>query len=266
MFIPLYDTNRLRHIRLQYVTIGLIVANALVFLVTTIGGENFNNAAVLGLGFIPSVVHNTAELSPEFIVIPESLSYLTYAFLHADIFHLGGNMLFLWVFGDNVEDALGHIRYLIFYLLCAIAGAAFQGLVAWDSQVPLIGASGAIAGVVAAYLVLYPRVKVWVLVFARIPLRIPAFIPLILWIGFQVVMFAAGGENQISWACHIGGIIAGGVLVLIMRSRGVPLLAGDDGEPEPADQPAASTGPAPADPAPTQPETRWGRGGASGQN
>ena len=131
---------------------------------------------------------------------------------------------------------------------------------------PLIGASGAIAGVVAAYLVLYPRVKVWVLVFARIPLRIPAFIPLILWIGFQVVMFAAGGENQISWACHIGGIIAGGVLVLIMRSRGVPLLAGDDGEPEPADQPSVSTGPAPADPAPTQPATRWGRGSASAQD
>jgi rhomboid family protein len=261
MFIPLYDTNRLRHIRLQYVTIGLIAANALVFLITTIGGETFNNAAVLGLGFIPSVVHDTAELSPQFVVIPESLSYITYAFLHADIFHLGGNMLFLWVFGDNVEDALGHIRYLIFYLLCAIAGAAFQGLVAWDSQVPLIGASGAIAGVVAAYLVLYPRVKVWVLAFARIPLRIPAFIPLILWIGFQVVMFAAGGENQISWACHIGGIIAGLVLVLIMRSRGVPLLAGDD-EPEPA----ASAAPAPADPAPTQPETRWGRGGASGRN
>ncbi|ESX56651.1 membrane protein [Mesorhizobium sp. LSHC424B00] len=216
MFIPLYDSNRLRHIRLQYVTIGLIAANALVFLITTIGGENFNNAAVLGLGFIPSVVHDTAELSPQFVVIPESLSYLTYAFLHADIIHLGGNMLFLWVFGDNVEDALGHIRYLIFYLLCAIAGAFFQGLVAWSSEVPLIG--------------------------------------------------AAGGENQISWACHIGGIIAGGVLVLIMRSRGVPLLAGDDGEPEPADQPAASTGPAPAGPAPVQPETRWGRGGASGHN
>ncbi|TIN49836.1 MAG: rhomboid family intramembrane serine protease, partial [Mesorhizobium sp.] len=82
--------------------------------------------------------------------------------------------------------ALGHIRYLIFYLACAAAGAFFQGLVGWDSQVPLIGASGAIAGVVAAYLILYPRVKVWVLAFARIPLRIPAFIPLVLWILFQL--------------------------------------------------------------------------------
>ncbi|MBN9269544.1 MAG: rhomboid family intramembrane serine protease, partial [Mesorhizobium sp.] len=191
MFIPLYDTNRLRHIRLQYVTIGLIVVNALAYLATTVGGEQFTNAAVLGLGYIPSVVHHTAQLDPRFVVIPESLSYLTYSFLHADIFHLGGNMLFLWVFGDNVEDALGHLRYLIFYLACAVAGAFFQGLVAWDSQVPLIGASGAIAGVVTAYLILYPRVKVWVLFLARIPLRIPAFIPLLLWIVFQIVMFAA---------------------------------------------------------------------------
>ncbi|WP_095084856.1 rhomboid family intramembrane serine protease [Mesorhizobium sophorae] len=264
MFIPLYDTNRLRHIRLQYVTIGLIVVNALVYFATALGGENFSNAAVLGLGFIPAVVHDTAELDPRFVVVPESLSYLTYSFLHADIFHLGGNMLFLWVFGDNVEDALGHVRYLIFYLLCAIAGAAFQGLIAWDSQVPLIGASGAIAGVVVAYLILYPRVKVWVLAFARIPLRIPAFIPLVLWVAFQVVMFAAGGEDRISWACHIGGIIAGAILVLVLRSRGVPLFAGPDEDVPvaPADQPAAE----PVTPDPPAATPRWGRGNASGSD
>ncbi|MGX7875127.1 rhomboid family intramembrane serine protease [Mesorhizobium sp. ORM6] len=266
MFIPLYDTNRLRHIRLQYVTIGLILVNALVYCATALGGENFTNAAVLGLGFIPAVVHDTAQLDPRFVVIPGSLSYLTYSFLHADIFHLGGNMLFLWVFGDNVEDALGHVRYLIFYLLCALAGAAFQGFVAWDSQVPLIGASGAIAGVVVAYLILYPRVKVWVLAFARIPLRIPAFIPLILWVLFQVVMFAAGGEDRISWACHIGGIIAGAVLVLVLRSRGVPLFHAADEDtvaPTPDQPPAVAEPAAPEPPAAT---ARWGRGNPSGPN
>ncbi|BCH14504.1 MULTISPECIES: rhomboid family intramembrane serine protease [unclassified Mesorhizobium] len=264
MFIPLYDSNRLRHIKQQYVTIGLIAFNTLIYFATALGGEQFTNAAVLGLGFIPSVVHDSAELAPQFVVIPESLSYVTYSFLHADIFHLGGNMLFLWVFGDNVEDALGHIRFLAFYLLCAIAGAFFQGLIAWDSQVPLIGASGAIAGVVAAYLILYPRVKVWVLAFARIPLRIPAFIPLILWILFQIVMFAAGGEDQISWACHVGGIIAGAVLVLILRNRAVPLLAGAE------EETALVVGPAPAvaeptasEPLPAQSAPRWGRGTAS---
>ncbi|MBN9253119.1 MULTISPECIES: rhomboid family intramembrane serine protease [unclassified Mesorhizobium] len=265
MFIPLYDTNRLRHIRLQYVTIGLIVVNALAYLATTVGGEQFTNAAVLGLGYIPSVVHHTAQLDPRFVVIPESLSYLTYSFLHADIFHLGGNMLFLWVFGDNVEDALGHLRYLIFYLACAVAGAFFQGLVAWDSQVPLIGASGAIAGVVTAYLILYPRVKVWVLFLARIPLRIPAFIPLLLWIVFQIVMFAAGGEDQISWACHVGGIIAGAVLVVVLRSRGVPLLAPADVEPDAPSDP--TPGVAEPDPRPAAPPPhRWGRGSAPGSD
>ena len=266
MFIPLYDTNRLRHIRLQYVTISLILANVLVYLATKLGGENFTNAAVLGLGFIPSVVHDKVELAPEFVVIPEKLSYLTYSFLHADIFHLGGNMLFLWVFGDNVEDALGYFRYLVFYMICAVAGAFVQGLVAPDSQVPLIGASGAIAGVVTAYLILYPRVKVWILAFARIPLRIPAFIPLVLWILFQVVMFAKGGEDQISWACHVGGIIAGSILVLVLRSRGVPLLAGADGEPDPTPvvQPPTVPGqPATSEGAPAQPASQWGSGAAT---
>lgn len=224
MFIPLYDSNHLRTIRLQYVTISLIALNVIAYLATTIGGEEFTNAAVLGLSFIPSVVNHTAELSPQFVIIPENLSYLTYAFLHADIFHLGGNMLFLWVFGDNVEDALGHYRYLLFYVACAIGGAFFHGLVAPDSQAPLIGASGAVAGVVAAYLILYPRVKIWILAFGRIPLRIPAYIPLALWILLQFGMFALGGEDQISWACHIGGIITGAVLVVLLRRRNVPLV------------------------------------------
>jgi membrane associated rhomboid family serine protease len=132
-------------------------------------------------------------------------------------------MLFLWVFGDNVEDALGHFRYLVFYLACAIGGALFHGMVAPDSQAPLIGASGAIAGVVVAYLILYPRVKIWILAFARIPLRIPAYIPLALWILLQFTMFALGGEDQISWACHVGGIISGAVLVFLLRRRNAPL-------------------------------------------
>ena len=221
MFIPLYDTNRLRHIRLQYVTIGLIVVNALVYLATTLGGENFTNAAVLGLGFIPSVVHDKVELSPEFVVIPESLSYLTYSFLHADIFHLGGNMLFLWVFGDNVEDALGHFRYLVFYLACAAGGALLHGMVAPDSQAPLIGASGAIAGIVAAYLVLYPRIKVWVLAFGRIPLRVPAYIVLALWIGLGVFVSIYLRDAPQAYAGMLSGYSAAIIGLLTAYSAAV---------------------------------------------
>ena len=203
---------------------------------------------------MPKII-DTAELPAQYILVPESFSYITYAFLHADMLHLGGNMLFLWVFGDNVEDALGHFRYLVFYLACAVAGAFVHGLVGPDSQAPLIGASGAIAGVVTAYLILFPRVKVWILAFARIPLRIPAYVALALWILLQVVMFLAGGEDQISWACHVGGIVAGAALVFLLRRRNVPLTDEEIVVPVPveAGEPIA------VEPPPAAPAPRWGR-------
>jgi membrane associated rhomboid family serine protease len=256
MFIPLHDANSLRHIRLQYVTIGLIVVNVIVYALTSLGSEAAVQAAVFGLGYIPSVVFDTVELPPQWVLIPEDFSYVTYSFLHSDIFHLGGNMLFLWVFGDNVEDALGHFRYLIFYFACAAAGAFAHGIAAPDSQVPLIGASGAIAGVVAAYLMLHPRVKVWILAFARIPLRLPAYIVLVLWILFQFLMLATGGEQSVSFAAHVGGIICGAILVVVMRRRGVPLFDRQIVTPR-----AVETAPAsiPARPAPAAPPSPWGR-------
>jgi membrane associated rhomboid family serine protease len=224
MFIPLHDANDLKHIRAQYVTIGLIAANVIVFFLTVMGTDAQMHAAVLGYGYIPAVAFDRAVLPAELDMVPVWATYVTYAFLHGDIFHLGGNMLFLWVFGDNVEDALGHARFLAFYLLCAVAGALLHGLIMPDSHAPLIGASGAVAGIVAAYLLLHPRVKVWVLAFARIPLRIPAWTVLGLWVGFQFFMLAFAGEDQISWAAHVGGILMGATLVLFMRRRGVPLF------------------------------------------
>lgn len=224
MFIPLHDANQLRHIKRQYVTLGIIALNVFAWLATSLGGADFAQATVIGLGYIPSVAYDIAYLPPELELVPAPLTYVTYAFLHADLLHLGGNMLFLWVFGDNIEDALGHVRFLIFYLACAIAGAAFHGVVVPESQSPLIGASGAVAGIVAAYLVLHPRVKLWVLAFARIPLRVPAWTALALWIIYQFAMFGLDRENQVSWAAHIGGILAGAVLVVILRRKNVPLL------------------------------------------
>lgn len=255
MFIPLHDANSLKRIKLQYVTIGLIAANVVVFLLTGLGSERAVTAAVYGFGYIPSVVFDKVSLPPDLEIIPEDLTYISYAFMHADIFHLGGNMLFLWVFGDNVEDAMGHVKFLIFYLLCAIGGALFHGFLAPDSQVPLIGASGAIAGVVTAYLFLHPRVRIWVLAFGRIPLRIPAYIALVLWILFQFAMFGMGGEDQISWSCHVGGIIAGAVLVLFLRNRDVPLFDREVVTPRSVlvEQPSAVR------PVASRPAPRWGR-------
>jgi membrane associated rhomboid family serine protease len=225
MFIPLHDTNSLKHIKVQYVTIGLIAINIAIWLMTgPLASQNFANATVLGLGYIPALAFDYAQLEPSLVLVPESATYVTYAFLHTDFWHLASNMLFLWVFGDNVEDALGHLRYLVFYLLCAAAGALTHGLVETSSEAPLIGASGAISGVVAAYLMLHPKVRVWVLVFFRIPLPLPAFIPLVLWILQQFVMFALEPRGAISWGAHVGGILAGLILVVVLRRRGVPLF------------------------------------------
>lgn len=254
MFIPLHDANSLEHIKRQYVTLGLIAINVVAFLVTGLGGQSHLQANAYGLGFTP-VVLSDGQPTPPFVYVPELATYVTYAFLHADIWHLGGNMLFLWVFGDNVEDALGHLKFLLFYLLCAAAGAWLHGFVLPGSNVPLIGASGAVAGIVAAYLMLHPRVKVWVLVLMRLPLRLPAFIPLLFWVGFQVFMFFATDGEAVSWPAHVGGIVAGAVLVCFMRRRGVPLFDRQIVTPdaveiatEPADEPLRK-----------QSQMRWGR-------
>jgi len=226
MFIPLHDANSLKHIKLQYVTISLILINVIIWLITgpVLAPEAFSNAAVVGLGYIPAVVFDYATLEPGLVLVPDEATYITYAFLHGDFWHLAGNMLFLWVFGDNVEDALGHVRFLIFYLLCAAAGAFLHGLIDVESQAPLIGASGAISGVVAAYFLLHPKVRVWVLVLFRIPLPLPAVIPLAFWIGQQFFMLLIDPSSGVSWGAHVGGILAGAVLVVILRRRGVPLF------------------------------------------
>jgi membrane associated rhomboid family serine protease len=256
MFIPLHDANEFRHIRHSYVNLAIIAVNIAVFLVTAVASsESFSNASILGLSYIPSVVHDTAELPPELVLVPENLTYLTYAFLHADIFHLGGNMIFLWVFGDNVEDAMGHLKYLIFYLLCAIAGAFLHGVILPGSEEPLVGASGAIAGVVVAYLMLHPHVKLWVLALMRIPLRIPAWIPITLWIVFQVVMLFTQTEDQVSWPAHVGGIIAGILLTPLFKRRGIRLFSRPESI---AAAPDLVLHPAPI-PAKPAPAVKWGR-------
>ena len=225
MFIPLHDANSLQHIKLQYVTLGLIACNVLVYLLANVTlSESAFNAAAVSFGYIPAVVNDFRDLPPELAVIPENLSLVSYSFLHGDFMHLAGNMLFLWVFGDNVEDALGHIKFLIFYLACAAAGALAHGLLDLQSEAPLIGASGAVAGIIGAYLLLHPKVWVWVLVMGRIPIRLPAAVLLVFWIGLQFYMVFAMPEDTVSWAAHIGGFVAGAILVLFLRRRDVPLF------------------------------------------
>ncbi len=150
---------------------------------------------------------------------------MTHAFLHGNLWHLIGNMVFLWVFADNVEDDFGHVRFVLFYVMCAIAAGYAYVLTDPASQAPVIGASGAVAGIVAAYLMLHPRQKVWVLALGRIPLRLSAFWVLGFWVLFQfyAILVARPGDD-VAWWSHVGGLAAGAVLTLVMRRRGVPLF------------------------------------------
>ncbi len=227
MFIPLRDDNSLKSIPFQYVTVGLIAVNILVFILEVSG---LSHAAVASFAVTPrELLGGTALLAPSSFsedgyAIGEEATLLTYMFFHADVFHLVGNMLFLWVFGDNVEDAMGHLRFLVFYLACGVFAALFHAWMLPDSDLPLIGASGAVAGVIAAYLMLHPRVGVWVLAFKVIPLRITAGLALGVWIALQVVMVAMPDMGPVAWWAHIGGLIAGAVLIFFMRRPGVPLF------------------------------------------
>jgi membrane associated rhomboid family serine protease len=157
-------------------------------------------------------------------VIPESLTFITYMFLHGGWMHLIGNMLFLWVFGDNVEDAMGHGRFLVFYLLCGAAGGLAHALASPTSEAPLIGASAAVAGTLAAYLILHPRVKLWVLFLGRIPLKLSAMWVIGAWIAFQFFNVFVALDQETSYWAHIGGLAAGAVLIPFMRRPDVPLF------------------------------------------
>jgi membrane associated rhomboid family serine protease len=151
-------------------------------------------------------------------------SILLSMFLHASLLHIGGNMLFLWVFGNNVEDAMGRIRFLVFYLLCGLAATLAQSYAAPDSTTPLIGASGAIAGVLGAYLILYPRAKVKTMVllafFITFP-TLPAYVVLGLWFVLQIFsgVGAPADAGGVAYMAHIGGFIAGVVLLAVFRRR-----------------------------------------------
>jgi membrane associated rhomboid family serine protease len=230
VFIPLRDENSLKSIPFQYVTVSLIVLNALVFLFEVSG---LDQSAVATFGVTPSELLGT-RLVPTLEPGPtgaapfaEGMTLLTYMFFHADVFHLFFNMLFLWVFGDNVEDSMGHARFLVFYLVCGVFAGLFHSWMLPDSELPLIGASGAVAGVIAAYLMLHPHVSVWVLAFKIIPLRITAGLALGIWIALQIVVVAVADVGPTAWWAHIGGLIAGAVLIVFMRRPGVRLFDRD---------------------------------------
>jgi len=208
--LPLRDINPTR--RFAYVTYSLIGLNILAFFYTALGGLDTRS----------------------FVLVPDRVAHghdyytvITAMFLHANLVHLGGNMLFLWIFGNNVEDRLGHLTFLVFYLLAGIGGSALQIVVDPTSTIPNVGASGAIAGVLGAYLLWFPGARVLTLIFLGIfvtLLRLRAWIIIGYWIGLQILLGLAnlGGQEGggVAYFAHIGGFLTGFVLGLVFLGRG----------------------------------------------
>jgi membrane associated rhomboid family serine protease len=218
MFLPISDANPLRHIRTGWVTIGLIAACIGVFIAEWTLTERELNYWFARLAYTPSLWFGPVSGNVDMRALVREplliLSPLTSQFLHAGLGHLIANMLFLRVFGDNVEDALGHGRFLLFYLLCGVAAAVAQTLPDPHAEIPMVGASGAISGIIGAYAVLYPSARIRIFVFWFYYPMVPAFLLIGLWIGMQVLFAVADdGASQVAWWAHIGGFVFGAATI-----------------------------------------------------
>jgi rhomboid family protein len=224
MLLPIYDRNPLRIIPFQFMTISLVLVSTLIFLWEQSLPPQMLERSLLVYGLIPTVLLGADHLDPQLAPMSAPVTLVTSLFLHGDWMHLIGNMLFLWVFGDNIEDSMGHWRFLLFYFLCGAAAGLTQAFAMPDAQAPTVGASGAVAGILGAYIVLHPKVKILVLAMSWFPLYLPAYFVLALWIATQVasVLFGVGG--QVAWWAHIGGFITGALFVVPFRDKRVPLF------------------------------------------
>ncbi len=223
-FLPLGDSNPRLRIDRPYVSYALLASCFFIFLFQSTLTIRDGAILVYGFGLIPAVLTGEAQLSSNLEELPAWATLFSYQFLHGGWDHLIGNLLFLWVFSDNVEDCLGYLRFLIFYLVTGVLAGLVHVVLDPGSEVPLIGASGAISGVLGAYLVLHPFARLVVLL-VFVPLVLPAWLLLVGWFGFQFLAAQTDGTGPVAWWAHIGGFAAGALLVAVFRQRGVPLFA-----------------------------------------
>jgi membrane associated rhomboid family serine protease len=230
---PIRDENP--HFLTPLVSHGLVVANVLVWaLLQRLGSDPQLATSICQLGLIPGELLQRLPPGSSFPLgeghacviqgTPNWITPLSSMFMHGGWMHLIGNMWFLWIFGNNVEDAMGHLRFLVFYLLCGLAAAALQVFSQPDSGIPMVGASGAIGGVMGGYVVLYPRVRVHMLVIFGFYIRtiaVPAAFMLGYWFLLQLlggaVSLGRHGEGGVAFWAHVGGFAAGALLVLVFR-------------------------------------------------
>ncbi len=210
MFIPIRDDAPT--VCTPYVTIGLIAINSLVFLFSYMQGINSFNLMTFQFGFIPFELTQAVELTPQ---LPAStyLTMFTSMFMHGGWMHLIGNMLFLWIFGNNIEDYFGPIKFIIFYLASGLAAIALFTLFGPNLQIPLVGASGAIAGLMGSYMILHPKAKITVLIvyFFIQFVHLPAKVVIGIWFAIQLFMSFTGNSSGggTAYLAHVGGFIFG---------------------------------------------------------
>ncbi|MCJ7679361.1 MAG: rhomboid family intramembrane serine protease [Candidatus Aminicenantes bacterium] len=220
MFIPLRDENPTT--RFPVITVLFITVNVLVFIYQVLSPEGLQ-LYIYKLGAIPyeithfqSISYVISESGAHLSRISPPLSLFTSMFLHGGVFHLLGNMLYLWIFGNNIEDYLGSLRFVLFYLIGGLVASLTHIIFNPGSQVPMIGASGAIAGILGAYFILYPFARVLTLVFFTV-IPIPAAIILGIWFVGQLLNIGLGGG--VAWFAHIGGFVAGLLLLRLLKRK-----------------------------------------------
>lgn len=226
---PIGDDNSDRHLT-PFVNYAFIAINILVFIfLQGLGGNDAFSYAfslvpleittgvdITGAQVVRDSLGNVGEVRHYPTPLPVYFNFLSSMFMHGDIMHIFGNMLFLWVFGDNLEDRLGHIRYFVFYLVCGVAAALAQIVMGTDSIIPMLGASGAISGVLGGYLLLFPRKNIRAIIFNFLT-TVPAYVALGIWIVYQIIVgyLTPAGTGGVAYAAHIGGFVAGLALIKI---------------------------------------------------
>jgi membrane associated rhomboid family serine protease len=220
---PLHDDNPTS--TTPVVALGIIVLNVLVFLYQFSLGPRAGQLFIYQYGAIPVVILGSETLPPQLHTIPSQLTLITSMFLHGSWMHLIGNIWYLWIFGDNVEEAMGHFRFFVFYMVSGLLASLSHIFSGAGSVLPSIGASGAISGVLGAYLLLYPRARVLTLIFLGWFIRliyIPAGFILVFWFLLQLLSGSmAGGQDAggVAFWAHIGGFVAGLMLVKLFRKN-----------------------------------------------
>ena len=217
--IPFKDDNPTS--RFPFLTIGIIALNVIVYIFQVSSPADPARIAY-SYGAIPSLLISMDKVQP----IHPFLTIFTSMFMHGGLLHLGTNMLYLWIFGNNIEDQLGYLKFIIFYLFCGVAAAYTHAISSPSSMVPMIGASGAVSGILGAYLLLFPRARVHTLIFFGFfvdVVRLPAILVIGFWIIIQFIngLLSSGLPNQggVAWFAHIGGFIAGIVAIRIFLGK-----------------------------------------------